>query len=44
MEREVRIGREETCDIVIASPSVSRDHARVFARDGAVRVRTNWRT
>ncbi|MGO8747053.1 MAG: ECF-type sigma factor [Thermoguttaceae bacterium] len=35
MGREVRIGRKDTCDIAIRSPSVSSDHARVFARDGA---------
>jgi two-component system, NtrC family, response regulator AtoC len=32
------VGRSEDCDIVLASPSVSRNHATLVARDGVVLV------
>lgn len=32
---ELLIGRHDSCDIVLADPSVSRRHARVIFRDGS---------
>jgi len=32
---ELLIGRHRSCDVVLADPSVSRRHARVFFRDGS---------
>ena len=34
--RELTVGRDPACDIVIDDPSVSRRHARVFLADGRV--------
>ncbi|MEA2627485.1 MAG: pilus assembly protein CpaF [Candidatus Binatota bacterium] len=37
-ESEVVIGKHEACGVVLASPKVSRRHARIFVRDGTLIV------
>jgi hypothetical protein len=34
-EHELTLGREESCDVVFTTPSVSRRHARLTFRDGS---------